>query len=149
MSCLDRNHEWEWPRKREAKGTQVCTRCGALRVSLIQSRALAEKGGIIQSFDRSWGRLRREQGPQTCSYVLEKIQTPLAIQLYEKCVRGKSPAQLADETGIPIDRIRVRILAARTTSGITPMDSPTLASAASKLSWESPTALPLGRRQRR
>jgi hypothetical protein len=40
------------------------------------------------------------------------MQTPLAIQLYEECVKGKTPAQLSAETGIPLDRVRVRVFAA-------------------------------------
>ena len=40
------------------------------------------------------------------------MRTPFAIQLFEKCVRGKTPEQLSAETGIPLDRIRARIVAA-------------------------------------
>jgi hypothetical protein len=40
------------------------------------------------------------------------MQTPLAIQLYEECVRGKTPARLSAETGIPLERVGVRIFAA-------------------------------------
>jgi hypothetical protein len=40
------------------------------------------------------------------------MQTPFAIQLYEECVRGKTPAHLSAETGIPLERICVRVFAA-------------------------------------
>jgi hypothetical protein len=40
------------------------------------------------------------------------MQTPFAIQLYEQCVRGRTPAQLAAETGIPLERVRIRVFAA-------------------------------------
>ena len=41
-----------------------------------------------------------------------KMQTPLAIQLYEECVKGKTPAQLSAETGITVHGVLVRVLAA-------------------------------------
>jgi hypothetical protein len=32
--------------------------------------------------------------------------------LYEECVKGKTPAQLSDETGIPLEGVCVRVFAA-------------------------------------
>ena len=40
------------------------------------------------------------------------MQTPLAIQLYEEYVKGKTPAQLSAETGITVHGVLVRVLAA-------------------------------------
>jgi hypothetical protein len=37
---------------------------------------------------------------------------PFAIDLYEESVGGKTPEQLSAETGIPLERVEIRVVAA-------------------------------------
>jgi hypothetical protein len=40
------------------------------------------------------------------------MQTPLAVQLYEECVKGKTPEQLSADTGISLEGVCTRVFAA-------------------------------------
>ncbi len=39
---------------------------------------------------------------------------PYAVHLFERCVAGETPEQLALAEGIPVERIRIRLLAVAT-----------------------------------
>jgi hypothetical protein len=46
--------------------------------------------------------------------MTERVRRSFTFQLFNECVRGKTPEQLADETGIPLDRVVTRIRGAMT-----------------------------------